>query len=400
MRAAHFDCFSGISGDMTLGALIDAGVDAEAIRAAVDSLGLPVQLEIEKIRKGGFAATSVRVAAPDEHEHRFLPDVEAILARGRLTDRQRDLALRIFRRLAVAEATVHGMPLEKVHFHEVGALDSIADIVGAAVGLDLLGVERFTSRSVPTGSGTVKCAHGLMPIPAPGTAELLKGVPLAASPIKAELTTPTGAAILTTVVGEWIEQPVMTVERIGHGAGRREFVEQPNLLRLFVGTAHEASAGPGLESDQIVVLETNLDDLPAEWIGYCFERLLTAGALDVFSTPIQMKKNRPGVLLTVLTTPANLNTLEEILFQETTTLGVRRYPAARHKLQRRACTVATRWGPVQGKLGWRGDRPPVFAPEYEDCARTARQHGVPLREVYAEAARAYAAQGTRPATAD
>src|SRR6516225_6237346 len=338
MRVAHFDCFSGISGDMTVAALIDAGVDADAIRQGIASLGLPVEIEVEKVRKGGFAATAVRVEAPQEHNHRFLPDVEEILQRGQLTPQQRDLALCIFRRLGEAEATAHGLPLEKVHFHEVGALDSIADIAGAAIGLDLLGVKRFTSRSVPTGSGTVQCAHGLMPVPTPGTAALLKGVPLAPSPIKAELTTPTGAAILTTVVEQWIESPVMTVERIGHGAGRREFAEQPNLLRLFVGT----SAVPA-EHDQVWVLETNLDDLPAEVIGYCYDLLLGAGALDVFSTPIVMKKNRPGVLLSVLAPEAALPGLEEILFRETATLGIRRYQVSRHKLQRRPCTVTTPW---------------------------------------------------------
>ncbi len=384
MRVAHFDCFSGISGDMTLAALIDVGVDAEEIRAGIASLGLPIQVEVEKGRKGGFAATFVHIQAPEEHTHRHLPDVEAILRRGSLTERQRDLALRIFRRLAEAEAAAHGMPLERVHFHEVGALDSIADIVGVAIGLDLLGAERITSRSVPTGCGTVQCAHGLMPIPAPGTAQLLKGVPLAPSSIKAELTTPTGAAILTTVVQEWVEQPVMTIERIGHGAGRRELDEQPNLLRLFVGTAAMSA-----ESDQVWVLETNLDDLPAEVIGYCYDQLLAAGALDVYSTPIFMKKNRPGVLLSVLAAEAQLPALEEILFRETTTFGIRRYPVSRHKLQRRACTVTTPWGEVQGKLGWLEGRPPVFSPEYEDCARVARQRGVPLREVYARAQQAY-----------
>jgi uncharacterized protein (TIGR00299 family) protein len=388
---AHFDCFSGISGDMTLGALIDAGVDADAIRQGVASLGLPIRLEIEKVRKGGFAATHVHVDAPEEDTHRFLPDVEAILNRGNLTERQRDLALRIFRRLAEAEATVHGMPLEKVHFHEVGALDSIADIAGAAIGLDLLGVERFTSRAVPTGSGTVQCAHGLMPIPAPGTAELLKGVPLAKSDIRAELTTPTGAAILTTIVTEWIDQPVMTVEAIGHGAGKRNFVEQPNILRLFVGQAaslpHEAGklAACPTESDQVWVCETNLDDLPAEVIGYCYDLLFCAGALDVYTTPIHMKKNRPGVLLSVIAPEAALPAIEEILFRETTTYGIRRYPVQRHKLNRRACTVSTQWGPIRGKLGWRDGQPPVFSPEYEDCARVARQHSVPLREVYLKA---------------
>jgi uncharacterized protein (TIGR00299 family) protein len=383
---AHFDCFSGISGDMTLAALLDAGVDAGAIRSGLDSLGLPIQLEVEKVRKGGFAATYVHVEAPEEHRHRFLPEVEEILGRGSLTSRQRELALRIFRRLAEAEAAAHGLSLDKVHFHEVGALDSIADIAGVAIGLDLLGVEKITSRSVPTGSGMVKCAHGLMPIPAPGTAELLKGLPLAPSNIKAELTTPTGAAILATVVQDWIEQPVMTVERIGHGAGKREFTEQPNLLRLFVGT----TAVPA-QSDRVWVLETNLDDLPAEVIGYCYDLLLAAGALDVFTISIFMKKNRPGVLLSVLATEESLPELEEILFRETATFGIRRYPVSRHKLNRRQHTVTTKWGPVQGKLGWLEgeDRPPVFAPEYEECARVARQHGVALREVYIHAQQAY-----------
>ncbi|MCC6421273.1 MAG: LarC family nickel insertion protein, partial [Gemmataceae bacterium] len=231
----------------------------------------------------------------------------------------------------------------------------------------------------------------LMPVPAPGTAALLRGVPLRPSSIKAELTTPTGAAILTTIVDEWVEQPVLTIERIGHGAGRREFVEQPNLLRVFVGTAAEAhGAQPvGFESDQVWVLETNLDDLPAEVIGYCYDLLLAAGALDVYAIPIFMKKNRPGVLLSVLAPAEKVGAVEAILFRETTTLGVRRYPVSRHKLHRRPHSVETPWGPVHGKLGWQEGRPPVFAPEYEDCARLARQHGIPLREIYARAQQAY-----------
>lgn len=387
MKTAHFDCFSGISGDMTLAALIDAGVDAEPIRAGIASLGLGIELKIEKVRKGGFAATYVHVEAPHEHKHRHLHHVEAILQAGKLSDRQRELALRIFRRLAEAEAAVHGIPVAKVHFHEVGALDSIADIAGSAIGLDLLGVERFTSRSVPTGSGTVTCEHGIMPVPAPATAELLKGVPLGQSSIQAELTTPTGAAILTTVVQEWIEQPAMTVERIGLGAGKRDLAEQPNVLRLFVGVA----AGPAT-SDQVWVLETNLDDLPAEVIGYCYDLLLAAGALDVFSTPIYMKKNRPAVLLSVIAPEAALPALEEILFRETTTLGIRRYPVSRHKLNRKPYTVSTPWGAVQGKLGWLEGKPPVFSPEYEDCARIARDNKVPLREVFARAQEGYVRQ--------
>lgn len=386
MRVLHFDCFSGISGDMTLGALLDAGADVGAVRAGLDSLGLPIRLVADKVRKGGFAATQVVIEAPKEKDHRFLPDVEAIINRGALNPRQRELALGIFHRLAEAEAAAHGMPLDRVHFHEVGALDSIADIVGAAIALDLLGVERITSRSVPTGQGTVHCAHGLMPIPTPGTAALLKGVPLAACNIKGELTTPTGAAILTTVVQEWVESPVMTIERIGCGAGQRDLLEQPNLLRVFVGTA----GGPDpAEHDRVWMLETNLDDVPAEVVGYCFEQLLAGGALDVFTTPVQMKKNRPGVLLSVLAPEPAVAVLEATLFRETSTFGIRRYPVERCKLRREALTVSTKWGPVQGKRGWREGGPSVFTPEYEDCARVARQHGIALRAVYAEVRRAY-----------
>jgi uncharacterized protein (TIGR00299 family) protein len=392
VRVAHFDCFSGISGDMTLGALLDAGVEAEAVRDAVASLGLPIRLEVNKVRKGGFAATQVTVLAPEEDKPRYLADVEEVLDRGRLTPPQRDLAGRIFRRLAEAESAVHGLPLERVHFHEVGALDSLADIVGAAVALDLLGVERFTSGPVAVGGGMVQCAHGLMPVPAPGTAQLLRGVPLRSSSVKAELTTPTGAAILTTVVEEWVDQPAMTIERIGYGAGQKDFLEQPNLLRLFVGDA----AGPalsGAEQDQVWVLETNLDDLTAEVVGYCYEQLLAAGALDVFSTPVFMKKNRPGILLTILAPEKALPAVEEVLFRETTTLGIRRHRAQRDKLHRQAYTVNTLWGPVVGKLAWLEGRPPRFAPEYESCAQLAREHGVPLRAVYELAQRSYAERG-------
>jgi uncharacterized protein (TIGR00299 family) protein len=391
VRVAHFDCFSGISGDMTVGALLDAGVPFEPIRDGVASLGLPIQLIVEKVKKGGFAASAFRVEAPPQDEHRFLSDVVTILERGQLTPSQRQLATAIFDRIARAEAAVHGLPIEKVHFHEVGALDSLADIVAAAIGLDLLGVERFTSGPVAVGSGMVQCAHGLMPVPAPATVELLKGVPLRPSPVRAELTTPTGAAILATVVTQWVEQPSMTIDRVGHGAGHRNFPDQPNLLRLFVGRVADASPAD-LENDEIWVLETNLDDVPAEIIGYCLEKLLNAGALDAYCTPIFMKKNRPGVMLSALAPEDKLNTLEAILFRETTTLGVRRYKALRHKLHRQELTVETPWSGVKGKIRWREGQPPIFAPEYEDCARVARQYDVPLREVYAVAQRAFAVQ--------
>ena len=382
MRVAHFDCFSGISGDMVLGALLDSGVDPAPIRAALDSLGLPITLEAEKVKRCGFAATKATVEAADQENYRFLPDVEAILARGALTPRQRELASAIFRKVAVAESVAHGMPLDRVHFHEVGALDSIADIVGAAVGLDLLGVERFTSSPVPTGTGTVKCAHGIMPVPTPGTAELLKGVPLAPSSVKGELTTPTGAAILTAVVTDFTPAPSMTIERIGHGAGTKDFLEQPNILRLWIGNATDDARRATDEDDTVAVLETNLDDCPAEVIGYCFELLLAAGALDVFAVPIQMKKNRPGVLLSVIAEPGRVVELEEILFRETGTFGVRRTTAQRSKLAREEVTAETPWGPVRTKRG-RREGFEIVTPEYEDCARVAREFGVPLRAVYA-----------------
>jgi uncharacterized protein (TIGR00299 family) protein len=379
VRVLHFDCFSGISGDMTLAALIDAGIDPGSIRAALDSFGLPIALEIEKVKRNGIAATYVNVVAPDQEEYRFLPDVEAILAKGKLTPRQRDLALAIFRKLAVAEAAVHGMPVDRVHFHEVGALDSIADIAGAAVAIDLLGVDRITCRSVPPGSGSVKCAHGLMPVPAPATAHLLKGMPLAQAPVTGELVTPTGAAILATVVNEFTDQPAMTVERIGCGAGKKDFWEQPNVLRVFIGTA--ASAAAADESDTVTVLETSLDDVSPEVIGYAFDRLFGAGALDVFAAPVHMKKNRPGTLLTVIAPADAVAALEAILFRETGTFGIRRHTATRSKLRREAVTVSTPWGPVKAKRGWRDDVE-LVTPEYDDCARVARENDVPLRVVF------------------
>ncbi len=378
MKVAHFDCFSGISGDMVLGAIIDAGVPSEAIRAALDSLGLPIKLEVDRVIRCGFAATKVTIEAADQEDYRFLPEVEASLAKGSLTTKQRELALAIFRKIATAEAAVHGMPLERVHFHEVGALDSIADIVGAAVGLDLLRVEQFTSSPVPTGIGTVKAAHGVMPVPTPGTLELLKGVPLAVSKVEFELTTPTGAAILTSVVTEYTTSPAMTIERVGHGAGTKDFLDRPNILRLMVGTSEK----PGVEIDTVIVLETNLDDVTPEILGFCTERLFAAGALDVFVVPGLMKKGRPGFMVSVISEPARAADLEAVLFRETATFGIRRHTAERSKLGRGAITVETPWGPVKAKRGWRSGFE-IITPEYEDCARVAREYGVPLRDVYA-----------------
>ena len=384
MRIGYFECFSGISGDMTLGALVDAGVDPAAIRAAVASLGLPCALSFESARRGGFRATYARVEAEPEHVHRHMHHIEAIVERSVLTPRQKALALKVFTRLGEAEAAVHGIDLQKIHFHEVGAVDSIVDIVGAAVGLDLLGVDRFEASPVPTGRGSVVAAHGRMPLPAPGTAELLKGVPLASSEIPMELTTPTGAAILTTVCEAFGPLPAMTVDAIGLGAGTKDLPTQANILRLFVGNLDLPA-----DSDRVWVLETNLDDLPGEVVGYTTTALLAAGALDAYVTPIQMKKNRPGVMVSVICGEGSILSMEEILFRETTTLGVRRYPVSRHKLRRQATEVVTRFGPVKGKLGWIEGRPPTFSPEHDDCARVAAARGVALREVHEAAHEAY-----------
>jgi len=318
---------------------------------------------------------------------------------SRLSPRQRETARRIFTRLAEAEAKVHGTSIEKVHFHEVGAADSIADVVGTAVGFDLLGVGRVVASPVPTGSGTVRIAHGEVSIPAPATAELLRGVPLAACDVEGEMTTPTGAAILTTLAEGFGPLPAMAVEQIGCGAGQRDWPGRPNLLRLFVGTAAEGAEGP-----EVCVLETNLDDTSGEMIGYCTSRLWEAGALDVYTTPIGMKKNRPGVKLSVICHQADVAAVEAILFRETTTLGVRRWTVARRVLKREPCTVQTPFGPVEGKVGYLDGGGARFAPEFESCRRAAAEQDVPLRDVYEAAQRAFEAgqrtEGRRQRTED
>ena len=384
MRLAYFDCFSGISGDMTLGALVDAGVDPKAILSAISGLGLPVEVSFETVRRGGFRATYAKVVAQPEHVHRHLHHIVAMIDKAPITARQADLAKRIFQKIGEVEAAAHGIDIKKVHFHEVGAIDSIVDIVGAAVGLDLLGVDRFEASPVPPGRGSVMAAHGRMPLPAPATASLLKGIPLAESTGDFEQTTPTGAAILATVCEGFGPVPAMTIESIGLGAGTKDPEGVANILRLFVGTSAKTPGG-----DRITVLETNLDDLPGEVVGFTTTQLLAAGALDAFVTSIQMKKNRPGVMISVLCDESKVAVMEEILFRETTTLGVRRYQVSRHKLNRKPAEVSTIFGAIKGKLGWLDGRPPQFSPEYEDCARVATEQSVPLRDVYKAAQLAY-----------
>ena len=382
MRVAYFDCASGISGDMTLGALVDAGVSGEAISKAIASLGLAGGVKFETVKRCGMRATYANVDAPHEHVHRHLHHIDSIIDRSILTDRQKALAKSIFRKLGEAEADSHGVPIEKVHFHEVGAIDSIIDIVGAAVGLDLLGVDEVLASPVPTGTGFIQVAHGRMSVPAPATAFLLKGVPLAASVVEMELTTPTGAAILATTVSRFGPLPAMTITQIGTGAGTKDLKSQPNVLRLIVGDLVESRL-----TDQVTVLETNLDDATGELIGHVSTLLLEAGALDVYSTPIYMKKSRPAVMLSVICDPIRAHQMESILFNETETLGVRHSHWSRSILPRRAAIVRTEFGPIAGKAFWRSETDTKrFSPEHDACAEAAKSHGVTLRTVL-EAAR-------------
>ncbi|WP_425395674.1 nickel pincer cofactor biosynthesis protein LarC [Aeoliella sp.] len=390
MRIAYLDCASGISGDMTLGALVDAGVDLATLQAGIDSLGLPsCRLVASEVKKKGFRATQIVVEHEPEHAHRHLHHITEMIDRSTLTDRQKQLAGDIFLRLAKAEAKVHGSTIEKVHFHEVGAVDSIADIVGAAIGWDLLGVDRVVASPIPTGTGFIEIAHGRCAIPAPATAELLAGVPLADFAPEGELTTPTGAAIVTTLTSEFGPVPAMTIETIGLGAGQKDF-DHANVLRLLVGET--AGAATGVETDKIVLLETNLDDTPGEQIGHCVDALWQAGAVDVSLTPLQMKKNRPGVLLAVQCPQDKADVLESIVFRETTTLGLRRQLVERRILPRRQIELETPLGTIQGMVAQLPDGAERFSAEYESCRQAAEQSGAKLADVYAAAATAYAAQ--------
>lgn len=387
-RVAYLDCASGISGDMTLAALVDAGVELDALNRAVGSLGVPgLRLKATEVHKKGFRATQITVEAEPEHHHRHLSQILTMIDGGQLNVRQKDIARRIFTALGKAEARVHGTAIEEVHFHEVGAADSIADIVGAAVGWDLLGVDRIVASAVPTGTGRIRIAHGECGVPAPATAELLRGIPLAESSVEGELTTPTGAAILATLADSFGPLPAMRIERIGYGAGQKDFSAQSNILRLLVGEVAAAAASD--DADQVCVIETNLDDTVGELVGYCISRLWDAGAMDVYTTPIQMKKNRPAVKITVLCQPGDAAAMEDILFAETTTLGVRRWTASRHVLRRQPHSVTTPWGPIEGKIRWLRDASPRFAPEFEACRRVAAAHQIPLQEVYEAAQKAF-----------
>ena len=385
MRIGYFDCFSGVSGDMILGALVDAGLALERLQAGIAALGVPgIALSAERVRRGAFTGTLVHVHTDERgHPHRHLADVEAILNQAPLPDPVRFDAARIFRRLAEAEAGVHGTTPDRVHFHEVGALDALADVVGAAWGIRELGLERLSVSAINLGGGFVQAAHGKMPVPAPGTAALLAGVPAYGSEVPMELATPTGVAVLTTLARDYGPMPTMTVERVSYGAGQRDLEGQANLLRLIVG---ESAAGPG--RDQVAVLEATIDDMNPQFFEPLMERLFEAGALDVALTPVVMKKSRPGTVLTALVDPGGADRCAAVILRNSTTLGVRFHLASRWTLPRDVITVTTPHGEVRVKRAWLDGRLTVVAPEFDDCRRLAQASAVPIQVVFDEARRA------------
>ncbi len=411
---------------MFLGALVGAGVSPALLDDAVGALNVGARLEISKVLRSGISATKVDVWVGDQkegpavehdheqshgdhhhahaghqhshdhphdhaHEHkhvhgRHLSEIRKIISAAKIEDRAKQRALEIFQALGEAEAKIHNVSIEKIHFHEVGAVDAIVDIVCAAVGSVALGVDEWICSPVNLGGGTVQCAHGLMPVPAPAVVELLKGVPVYSSGVKKELTTPTGAAILKTLVTRFGSAPSYTIESAGYGAGAREIKDHANVVRLTLG---ESAADKLIASEIVSVLEANIDDLNPQVFGYVIEKLIDAGALDVFGTPVQMKKNRPGMLLTVLSRTEDSQTLSRIIFAETSTLGIRMRDERREVLQRRSEAVRTQWGEVRMKIANLNGTVTNYAPEYEDCRRIASEHGVPLKSVMQEAIRIY-----------
>src|SRR6202140_460503 len=388
MKYAYFDCFSGISGDMTLGALLDAGVLVEQLRSELIGLNLPGwDLTTEKVWKNGMAATYAKVHAQDTQTHRSLSTILGIIEKSGLTHTVKERAAAIFKKLGEAEAAVHDVPLEKIHFHEVGAVDAIVDIVGACIGFAALGIESFACSALNVGGGTAKMAHGVLPIPAPATARLLLGKPTYSNGVQKELVTPTGAAIVATLCTSFGPQPPMTVSAIGYGAGTADLEGQPNVLGIMVGEAAEKAAS-GYD-EEIAVIEANLDDMNPQIYGYFLEKALGVGALDVYTTPVQMKKNRPGTLLTVLCKPQDTNALMSLIFAETTTFGARTYRAQRRALPRELVKVTTSFGDVHVKLSRVNGRILHVAPEYDDCRKLAEEKNVPLQRVINEAVRSY-----------
>jgi uncharacterized protein (TIGR00299 family) protein len=380
MRIAYFDAFSGIAGDMTVGALLDAGADFTALVAGLDSLGTGARFRFEKTKRKGIAATKFDIDFEDQKKHRHLPHIVKMIEAAELPARAKQNAILVFETLGKAEAQVHGTTIEKVHFHEVGAIDSICDIVGACLGLELLGVEGVYCSPINTGSGTVEADHGVMPVPTPATALLLAGKPIYARGPETELTTPTGAALMAALSLGFGPVPAMTIASAGFGSGTKDFPMMANVVRVLVGEKTGAR-----EATLISVIEANIDDSTPEVLGYAVERLLEAGALDVTLQPVYMKKQRPGTLLQVLALPEQQEQLSALVLAETSTLGLRISQAERRVEARSLVEVNTIYGSVRVKVSASG----AAAPEYDDCRRVAQAAATPLKEIMAAALAAY-----------
>ena len=378
MKTLYFDCFAGASGDMILGAMIAAGVDPNHLSEQLSLLRVEgFRVNFETVNRSGLSATYARVETAHEHKHRHLSDIKQIIEGSDLSENVKQLSVKVFTRLAEAEARVHNEPVDHVHFHEVGALDAIVDVVGAAICFEYLKIDRFACSPLHVGSGMVQMAHGRFPIPPPAVAELLKGVPFYATDIKGELLTPTGAAIITTVCSDYGPIPQMTTESTGYGAGTREYQDFPNVLRVLLGETEGVTA----TDERLWMLETNLDDASPQIIGHVMERVLELGALDCFFTPVQMKKNRPGVLLSVLCGPNEKEAVMKLLFMETTTLGVRSYEVLRRALRRSVLQVETQYGWIDVKVAHLDGRIVNEMPEFEQCRAAAAKANVPLKVV-------------------
>jgi uncharacterized protein (TIGR00299 family) protein len=385
MKTLYFDCFAGASGDMILGALVGVGVEPRALLEQLSLLGVEgYEVSFETVDRSGISATRAMVRTRHEHAHRHLGDILKIIYESRLSEEVKDRAARIFSRLAEAEARVHNVPVEKIHFHEVGALDAIIDVVGACIGFELLGVERFCASALHVGSGMVEMAHGRFPVPPPAVAELLKNAPVYSTEITGELLTPTGAAIISTVCQEFGKLPRMLIERTGYGAGSREYQNFPNALRLILGRDEATEE----KSERLLMIETNIDDMSPQHFGYLMDKVIEQGALDCYFTPVQMKKNRPGVLVSILCRLEQREAMQELLFAETTTLGLRSYEVERRALQREIVRVETPYGEIDVKVASINGRVVNEKPEYEQCRVAAERAGVALRTVEAAALKA------------
>src|SRR2546430_2497930 len=384
MKTLYFDCFAGASGDMVLGPLVAAGVQPTALIEQLELLGVGGwQIDFEKVDRSGISATYAKVKTAHEHAHRHLGDILKIIYDSRLSDSVKDCAAGIFSQLAEAEAHVHTAPIEKIHFHEAVALDAIIDVCGAAIGFELLGIEKYICSPLRVGKGMIEMAHGRFPIPPPAVAELLKGKPIYAGDIEGEFVTPTGAAIISTVGEEFGPMPSMKIEATGYGAGTRDPQKFPNVLRVFVGQTESTAVA----DETLLMIETNIDDMSPQLFGYVMDRAFEMGALDCYLTPTQMKKNRPGLLLSILCRPAERETFLQMLFAETTTIGARSYEVMRRALSREIVRVETRFGPIDVKVASTSNGTVNAMPEFEQCRAAAQQFGVALREGQ-EAARA------------